>query len=118
MTETPEVQAAHHQDRYHGRVRATAADGAKSGLIGTSNDTVRKSERPRISGTFCFQSQGISIRRAAHDGFKFGLMRATWHPKLASPGQADQVSKRDSGLTDRSSALRRREVSPASVGSE
>ena len=36
------------------RSSRTAGDAAKSGLIGTSDGTVRKSERPRISGAFCF----------------------------------------------------------------
>ena len=37
-------QAAHDQNRHHGRDRAAA--GAKGGLIGTSNATVRMSKRP------------------------------------------------------------------------
>src|SRR5438132_1543566 len=49
-------QAAHDQDRHDDRDCATSVDGAKGGLIGTSNATVRTSKRPQNLGAFPFSS--------------------------------------------------------------
>jgi tetratricopeptide (TPR) repeat protein len=92
-------QAAHHQDRHHGRDHATAGDAAKSGLIGNVGRHCPKVRMPPNSGAFCLlvlKSAPQVAGRPARN-LRSAIARATRPPLMRLSAPPFGVSQRVSG---------------------